>query len=190
MNDQDLLWHMISEKELLHTPVFDVMSLHEKSVSDIEGDYIAMDAPDWVMTIPVFGDNFLMVKQWRHALGRITTEFPGGVNDPGEPPEQTARRELLEETGYHAGKLIHLGSCSPNPALFRNQFHVFLADDLQQNGTQNLDADELLRYISVPISEVIERFGDREFSHALMGTALAFYLRYASGTMKKSYKLI
>ena len=178
MDDQDLLWVKIAEKELLHTPVFDVMSLHERSSAGLEGDYVAMVAPDWVMTIPVYQDSFLMVRQWRHALGRVTTEFPGGVKDPGETPEEAAKRELLEETGFLAGRLTHLGSCSPNPALFRNRFHVFLAQELIPNGEQHLDADEFLHCFPVPIGQVLDAYGNDDYAHALMGTALAFYMRH------------
>ena len=178
MNDNSLLWKTISENKLLHTPVFDVFSQHERAASGIEGDYVAMQAPDWVMTIPVYQGCFVMVRQWRHALGELTTEFPGGVNDRGEAPESTAARELMEETGFRAGRLIHLGTCSPNPALFRNRFHVYLAEELSPTGTLHLDDNELLRCKFVPIDDVIDGFGSGEYAHALMGTALAFYLRH------------
>ena len=129
------------------------------------------------MVIPVLGDRFVLVRQWRHAAQRITVEFPGGVRDGGEDPAETAARELLEETGFRAGKLTKLGACSPNPALFSNTFHCYLAQELTATGEQHLDEDEVLAYETRPISEVLNAFGGPEFSHALMGTALAFYLR-------------
>lgn len=180
MDDKDLIWNVQSSRRLLHTPVFDVTAQRERSAAGMEGEYVAIQAPDWVMTIPVYRDCFVMVRQWRHAARQLSTEFPGGVNDPGEPPAATAARELKEETGFSAGKLTCLGVCSPNPALFCNRFYVYLAEELIPTGTQNLDEDELLSYELIPISQVIAAFGSEEYPHALMGTALAFYLRYIS----------
>ena len=81
-----------------------------------------------------------MVKQWRHAHNGLSIEFPGGVINKDEEPEIAANRELEEETGYKAGKLTYLGCANPNPALMRNRVHFFVAEDLQGNGEQNLDA--------------------------------------------------
>ena len=178
MDNNDLTWSILSSTPLLHTPVYDVLEQEEESATGIRGRYVAIQAPDWVMTIPVWNDRFVMVRQWRHSSEQLTLEFPGGVADPAEDPAVTAARELYEETGFRAGKLICLGSCSPNPALFKNRFHCFLATELTPTGTQHLDADELLRYELVPTGRVLEEFGSPEFSHGLMGTALAFYWKH------------
>ena len=177
MNDESLKWKVLKSEPLLHTPVFDVLAQQEVSASGLAGTYVGRNAPDWVMVIPVLGEDFLLVRQWRHAARCLTTEFPGGVRDGDEDPAETAGRELLEETGFRAGKLTKLGACSPNPALFSNTFHCYLAEDLVPTGVQHLDADEVLTYERRPIREVLASFGSPEFSHALMGTALAFYLQ-------------
>lgn len=176
MNDNDLKWKITERKHLLHTPVYDVVNQHEISATGIEGDYVAIDAPDWVMVIPVYRDSFVMVRQWRHSSEELTTEFPGGVVDRGEDPAASAARELYEETGFKVGRLTKLGDCSPNPALFKNRFHVYLAEELIPTGEQDLDDDELLSYQLIPTEEVIASFGKGEFSHALTGTAIAYYL--------------
>lgn len=181
LSDDRLKWKTGEKKLITHTPVFDVYTQPEESSTGIKGDYIAVDAPDWVMTIPVIDDKFLLVKQWRHAEGRLTVEFPGGVADRGEDPMVTAGRELLEETGYKPGKIIKLGSVSPNPALFMNHLHVFLADELEYTGKQSLDEDELLEFMTLPIKDVINDYGNEEYTHALMGVALALYMRHTLG---------
>ena len=176
-SDEKLIWKKTGEKLLLKTPVCDIFTQHEVSPLGIEGDYITMKARDWIMTIPEKDGNFILVKQWRHSEQRLTVEFPGGVSNAGEKPEDAARRELEEETGFKAGKLTKLGTISPNPALFENHVHIFLAENLIQTNEQHLDDDEVLSYFSLPIDEVIQNYGNDEYTHALMGCALAFYLR-------------
>ncbi len=178
MNDKELIWKTAERKLLLHTPVFDVAQQTETAANGLTGNYVAVEAPDWVVIVPVYRGFFVMVRQWRHGEENLTTEFPGGVIEQGEAPEVTAARELQEETGFIAGKLTCLGRCSSNPALFKNHFYCFLAEDLTPTGEQHLDQDELLHYYLIPVREVIDSFGNAQFSHAFMGTALAFYLRH------------
>ena len=178
MNDNDLKWTIKSEKLLLRTPVYDVIEQHEIAANGVAGDYVAIDAPDWVMVIPVYQGSFVMVRQWRHGEQALTVEFPGGVADKGEDPAAAAARELQEETGFKADRLTRLGSVNPNAALFKNRFHVYLAEELIPTGEQHLDDDELLAYELVPVGEVISSFGSGVYTHALMGTALALYHAY------------
>lgn len=180
MGSKDLRWTVENEHPICVTPVFTV---HEQTEIPPEGSggqsgkYVAVSAPDWAVIMPVMGDDFVMVRQWRHGEQRVTIEFPGGVCDPNEEPMVTAERELLEETGCKAGKLTCLGSMSSNPALFRNHVHFFLAEDLIPTGEQHLDSDEVLTYERVPIREAIANFGTGESTHAFTGTALMLYLR-------------
>lgn len=179
MNDNELMWTTNGEKLLLHTPVFDVMERNEESMTGIKGKYVAMNAPKWVTVIPVIDDDFVMVRQYRHGLGAITTEFPGGVADNDEEEVSViAARELEEETGFVAGKITVLGTCNPNPALFTNTFTVCLAEDLRGTDEQHLDDDEVLTYVRIPKQTVIDSFCTGEYVHAFMGTALALYMRH------------
>lgn len=176
-DDDKLKWSTGAKKSLLKTCVFEVTSQHNTSYTGVEGDYIITEAPDWVIVIAELNENFLMVKQWRHGEQKLSVEFPGGVIDKGETPEHAAERELEEETGYKAGKLEKLGTANPNPALFSNHFHVFLATDLVRTGSQNLDEDEFINCLELSKKEVLEGMGTEQFPHALMGTALAMYLK-------------
>ena len=176
--DEDLKWQKGEVTTLLETIVGNVTSHHNTSKNGVEGDYIIFDTPDWVIVIPEKDDNFLMVKQFRHGENALSIEFPGGVIDKGEEPEVAAVRELEEETGCKANTLIKLGQVNPNPALFKNKVHVFLARDLVATGKQHLDHDEFINYLTIPKDEVIDGMGSSQFPHAIMGTALMYYLQY------------
>ena len=176
MDDKKLIWHEKFRREVFKTPVFAVTERISVSPDGTEGVYIVNEAPDWVIVIPDDGENFLMVKQWRHGEKSLSIEFPGGVIDKGEVPLEAAKRELLEETGVTAKKMTCLGSMNPNPALFANHVHVFLAEDLEFSGKQNLDSDEYVNYMEISKSEVIKKMGSHEYCHALMASAAALYL--------------
>jgi ADP-ribose pyrophosphatase len=77
------------------------------------------------------GDRVLAVRQYRHPAGRRLVELPAGLLDqPGEDPEQAARRELVEEGGYEARSWTHLGSTYSSPGVTGEVIHLYLARDL------------------------------------------------------------
>ena len=176
--DDKLKWKEGDSKVLLKTVVCSVSSRHNTASDGTEGNYIIMDAPDWVIVIAEHNDRFLMVKQWRHGESALSIEFPGGVIDKGESPEEAAMRELEEETGYRAGKITRLGIVNPNPALFSNHVHFYLAEDLIASGKQCLDADEFINCLELSKQEVLEGMGTPQFPHAIMGMALSLYIKH------------
>lgn len=176
-DDEKLKWKTLEKKHLLKTIVFDVNVLTNQASTGVKGDYYVMQAPDWVIVIAKKDNKFIMVKQWRHGEGALSVEFPGGVIDAGEEPEQAAKRELLEETGCIAGRLTKLGKVNPNPALFTNHVHIFLAEDLTPIGKQDLDSDEFINCMELGEDEVLEGMGTEQFPHGLMTMAMCLYLK-------------
>jgi 8-oxo-dGTP pyrophosphatase MutT (NUDIX family) len=90
--------------------------------------HYVIQSPDFVVIVAVTRQEcLLMVRQFRTAVAAVTLELPAGHIDPGEMPEQAARRELLEETGYEADTFKLLGALSPSVARFTNRMWCFFA---------------------------------------------------------------
>ena len=86
-DDRSLAWKETARRELCKTPVFTVTERDSTGPDGQQGTYIVNEARDWVIVIPVIGDSFLMVKQWRHGERALSIEFPGGVIEPDEAPD-------------------------------------------------------------------------------------------------------
>ena len=175
MQDSELIWNENGKKELYKTPVFTVTERTSTGPDGQQGKFIVNECRDWVIVIPVKNDKFLMVKQWRHGEQQLSIEFPGGVIETGEPAEEGAKRELLEETGAIAGKMTLLGRMNPNPALFSNHVYIYCAEELTSKGSQQLDKDEFVHYFELDKKEVFAKVGTPEYPHALMASAVALY---------------
>lgn len=93
---------------------------------------IVVEHPGAAVVLAVDEDErVLVVVQYRHAARRRFVELPAGLLDkPGEDPEEAARRELLEETGYQAESWTHLGSTYSSPGVTAEVIHLYLARGL------------------------------------------------------------
>ena len=121
--------------------------------------------------------NILLVRQFRHAAGKELLEIPAGGIDPGETPEETARREMQEETGYAPGKLERLGGFYSAPGYANEYLHLFLATDLMPTRLVAEDTEEI-KLVRIPHGEVVEliRRGDIQDAKSLAG--LLYYLKF------------
>lgn len=145
----------------------------ESPETGVSYPFYRIESPAWVNVVALTTDDQLvMVRQFRHGSRSVTLEIPGGLVDPGESPAEAAVRELLEETGYRAGRIDSLGSINPNPALFANRCHMLVARECQpvseiQNSATELTTVELLPLVA--LSETLRRGG---IDHALVVAAL------------------
>jgi ADP-ribose pyrophosphatase len=133
----------------------------------------------WATVVPLTKDRqVVLVRQYRHGLGQVTLELPGGIVDEGESPLQAARRELREETGYAGGRFTALGRTCPNPAIQNNLIHFFLAQDLEHAGAQHLDDTEEIEVALMPLDDLIALAREGGLMNALQVAALFFALAH------------
>jgi ADP-ribose pyrophosphatase len=94
-------------------------------------------------------DELILVRQWRHAVGRAMLEIPAGTREPGESESETARRELLEETGYTAGTISQIARYYSSAGFCDEEMTLFLAEHCISRG-QVEDVDERTNVVLVP----------------------------------------
>lgn len=137
--------------------------------TDRETSITRLLCPTWMNTVAFTeAGELLVVEQFRHGTDRPSLEIVGGVSEPGEDPLDTARRELLEETGHASDTWIPLGSCAPNPAIQDNRCHFFLALGCKAVAELRLDPSEELRVWAVPWSEWEDLLRRGVVDHALV----------------------
>jgi len=140
----------------------------------LEAPFVVCDCADWVLVIPVTPDGqVVFVRQFRHGARRVVLEVPGGVMDGDETPEETARRELLEETGFSAASVRRLGTMLPNPAIHSASLHVVLAEGCCRIAEPDLDPLENIDVLLRSRSDVPAMIRSGELCHALVIAAFA-----------------
>jgi ADP-ribose pyrophosphatase len=111
--------------------------------------------PGAVMVVPLLDDGrVLLERQFRYPMGEAMIEFPAGKLDPGESSFACARRELQEETGFHAQTWAYAGVLHPVISYSTEHIDIWFARDLV-SGDRNLDAGEFLDVFAAAPSELL-----------------------------------
>ncbi len=117
--------------------------------------YAWADCRSGSMMMAVTEDERVVVtRQYRHPLGDVRVDLPGGIIEPGETPEAAAHRELREETGYSVRHSEFLGAYNVSPGHTNASVHVFLGTGLTMGDTEP-DVTEFLEVDVVPLSELV-----------------------------------
>jgi ADP-ribose pyrophosphatase len=126
-----------SKSSVFETPWFKLIG---KSVGDDTALHYSISTLDYVSVFAVTKNGtFPLVRQFRPAIEEFTLELPSGHVDQGETPEQAARKELREETGFVANDLILLGSLSPDTGRLSNQLWCFFAPEVARDSADKFE---------------------------------------------------
>lgn len=168
----DLKEHLVRGEEVFAGTLLrvrrDVVRLPDGSESVRE--YIRH--PGAVAVVALFDDGrVLLERQFRYPHGREFIELPAGKLEPGEPHAETARRELLEETGYVASSWTRLGLINPSIAYTDETIELYLARGLEKREAK-LDAGEFLEVLTPSFDEAIAMLRDGRITDAKTITGL------------------
>lgn len=168
---------------LYHGRVFSLVRENVTLANGVTTDMEFVAHPGATAIIPMITESrVILLKQYRHSLRQYIWEIPAGTLDPQESVINCAKRELVEETGYAAGRWRKLGEITPLPGYSDEKIHVYLATELQP-AEQDLDKDEIINVHAVDFSEAMEmiRAGKIQDAKSIAGLFLAHNRSKASG---------
>ncbi len=177
-------WKVVSSKWDNSYSIFSVRTDRARSPrTGEEYDFYTMESLPWVNVIPItLQEEVVLIRQYRHGIREVALEIPGGVVESDETPEEAAIRELYEETGHKASKMISLGSVHPNPAIQNNLCYTYIAKDVIEVGEQQQDEKEDIEVLFRRLAEIPALIRKGEISHSLVLVAFyRFYMEYQDG---------
>ena len=179
-------WKMLSSEFLVNAPWLKVAKeTCELPSGKVIDDFYTLWQPDWVLILARTTEGkWVMTEQYRHGTGKIALEFPAGIIDKGETPEDAAIRELQEECGYGTVKVDpgtesgmtekgvaevtkYVGSFSVNPDRHRGVFHVVFIDGVERLGKTTFDDTEDIETFLYSDEELQAKIADGTFNHPL-----------------------
>jgi ADP-ribose pyrophosphatase YjhB (NUDIX family) len=133
-------------------------------------DYLALELKDFCVVVALTPSReLLLCREYKHGPRAVMHTLPAGFIEPGETPEEGARRELREETGHAAPAFVPLGAFLLVPDLTAARGHVFLARDVRAETTPHPDEDEEIEVATVPLDRATDYLEDAS-------SLLAFHL--------------
>src|SRR5215203_5471973 len=176
---RNLKWKILSSEYLFNDLWFKVRKdICESPAGKIIDPYYVYEFPEWATAFALTEDNkVIMVRQYRHPVGEVIIELPGGCVDETDKDFQTAiARELLEETGYSFSSYESLGKISPNPSTNTNWMHMFLARGGKKVSEQKLDHNEEIIVELYSLQEVKNLVKKNEIVQAMHVTCILYAL--------------
>ena len=172
-------WKLLDTEYLVDAPWLKVAKEKcELPNGKVIDDFYTLWQPDWVLILARTAEGkWVMTEQYRHGTGKIALEFPAGIIDKGETPEQAALRELQEECAFRGSpeKVTYLGSYPVNPDRHRGVFHVVFIDNVVKGGSTHFDSTEEIEALELTDEELQKKMADGTFNHPLQ---MAGYLKF------------
>lgn len=119
----------------------------------------------------------LLIRQYRYAAEQYLYEVPAGRLDAGEAPEVCAARELREETGYRAERIVPLFTMYTTPGFTDERIHLFVATGLTA-GDAEREADEFMELVPMPLSRALALIEEGAIQDAKTALALLYAARF------------
>ena len=138
--------------------------------------------PGAAVVLPILGDGrIVMIENQRPATGGSLLELPAGTIDPPETPITCARREIVEETGYAAGKIEPLTSFYTSPGICDEYMHAFVATELTAGETAH-EPLEFIRVLTLELDDALRKVADGGIIDGKTMLTLLYYSRFKTKT--------
>ena len=166
---------------LLETPRFSIVQASTPTASGVSVTRQWMQHPGAVVILPLLPDGGVcLIRNYRGAVGQTLIELPAGTLEKGEDPLKTARRELIEETGYRAGSMEKVHEFFMSPGIMNERMHLFVATDLTA-GESALEPGEEIQNLVVSWKAAMNMTADGQIQDAKSLIGLLLYDRIREG---------
>jgi 8-oxo-dGTP pyrophosphatase MutT (NUDIX family) len=151
-------WELLNEENISPSQWFPLFKHTVKLPNGkVIDDFYVSKLSDVAMILPITEEGELVfVKQYKHGIREITIEFPAGIIEPSQTPEQAAFAELEQETGIIADKLTLLGELRTQPSKDGSKLFGFLAQNCKITKEQKLDDTEEIEVVTLSLEAVNE----------------------------------
>jgi len=176
---RDLKWKVLKSEYLFKDLWFTVRrDTCQRPDGKIVSPYYVYEFPEWVTALALTEDGkVILERQYRHGLGEVAFEIPGGcVDDTDASPGAAIARELLEETGYSFSRYEYLGKTCANPSTNNNWMHMFLATGGRRVKEQSLDDNEDIEIHLVTIEELKKLLEENQIIQSMHVTTIFYAL--------------
>lgn len=170
----------VTSETLLQAARFRVDRMIQRFADGREFRREVVQHPGAVVILPILDDGRVcLIRNYRVAVGQWLYELPAGTLEPGEPPIQTAQRELIEETGYRCSSIQPLCEFFMSPGILNERMHAFVAKGLTDGATELEAGEQITNHLATP-AEVDSLLTSGKLQDAKSIAAWLYYLRYAS----------
>jgi len=152
---------MASDWKIIHSELLFQnrwIELYEEKVEVRPGkttNYTWYRTPDVAVIVPFIDkDTLVMIRQYRHPLHKVLLEFPAGHMENNEKPQKTAKRELLEETGYHAREIKEVYAYNPSVNISKQVIHIFRGRNLIKGEYEHDSVEDIRKVEIVSVEEL------------------------------------
>lgn len=169
-----------SQKQVLSTDRFSVFEISDWEGTPLPQSKMVIRHPGAVAIIPVLNDGRIcLIRNFRIAVGRELIELPAGTREENEPSQETAARELLEETGYRARTLQPLTTLLMSPGILDERIDLFVATELHLE-TPAREPGEQIENLVVTFQEATEMIRRGEIQDSKTISGLLYYGTYVA----------
>lgn len=167
-------YQKLDSESVFNGLVFEIIRDKVKLPSGKEMKRDTLLHPGAVVVLPKLdADRLVLVRQYRHSVEKEILEFPAGTLERGEEPQNCVQRELREEIGFGAEKILSLGTNLPAPGFCNELQHFFIASELFPEKLV-ADDDEILEVEILSIKQVEDLIKAGEF---IDGKSMAIFLK-------------
>jgi ADP-ribose pyrophosphatase len=173
------MFHRLIEKQIVFKGKKIQLQVHRLLNEETEREFrreICVH-PGAVVILPFLADKVLLIRNYRYAAQGTLIELPAGTLEKGEDPMNCAGRELLEETGYLAGRLKPLASFFSSPGVLTEKLYAFAAYDLEKK-VAALEEDEEIEIMPVSFDEAVEMIRTAQIIDAKTIATLLLFDRF------------